>query len=68
MRLAYAVIAVFSSSDLLGRDLSPNQTLAKLNPITGNWILYLVLSLIMEYVVTVLYLFASTILARKHRH
>ncbi|PPQ64729.1 hypothetical protein CVT26_002673 [Gymnopilus dilepis] len=68
VRLAYAVIAVFSSSDLLGRDLSPNQTLAKLNPITGNWILYLVLSLIMEYVVTVLYLFASTILARKHRH
>ncbi|KAF8912948.1 hypothetical protein CPB84DRAFT_490748 [Gymnopilus junonius] len=68
IRMAYAVIAAWSSSDLLGRELSPNPTLAKLNPVTGNWILYLVLSLIMEYVVVALYLFSSTILARKHHY
>ncbi|KAH9486689.1 hypothetical protein JR316_0000754 [Psilocybe cubensis] len=68
VRMAYAVIAAFSSSDLLGTKLSSNTTLADLNPVTGKWILYLVLSLIMEYVVVALYLFASTILARRHRH
>jgi len=64
--MAYAVLAAWSSSDLYGLKLSSNATLAKLNPITGNWILYLVMSLVMEYVTAVLYLFASTILARRH--
>ncbi|PPQ88083.1 hypothetical protein CVT25_014381 [Psilocybe cyanescens] len=68
VRMAYAVMAAWSSSDLLGKKLSSNATLADLNPVTGKWILYLVLSLIMEYVVVALYLFASTILARRHRH
>lgn len=64
--MAYAVLAAWSSSDLHGLHPSSNATLAKLNPITGNWILYLVMSLVMEYVTAVLYLFASTILARRH--
>ncbi|KAF9056461.1 hypothetical protein BJ165DRAFT_1522368 [Panaeolus papilionaceus] len=68
VRIAYAVIAAWSSSDLFGAQLSPNPTLAKLNPVTGTWILYLVLSLIMEFVVASLYLFSSTVLARRHHH
>ncbi|KDR85289.1 hypothetical protein GALMADRAFT_234063 [Galerina marginata CBS 339.88] len=66
VRMAYAVLAAWSSLDLRGTKLSSNPTLAKLNPVTGNWILYLVMSLIMEYVVAALYLFASTVLARRH--
>jgi len=66
VRMTYAVLAAWSSSDLYGLKLSSNPTLANLNPITGNWVLYLVLSLVMEYVAAVLYLFASTILARRH--
>jgi len=66
VRMTYAVLAAWSSSDLYGGKPSSNPTLAKLNPITGNWVLYLVMSLVMEYVAAVLYLFASTILARRH--
>jgi len=68
VRIAYAIIAAWSSSDLFGRNLSSNATLAKLNPVTGDWVWYLVLGLIMEYAVVALYLFASTVLARKHHH
>jgi hypothetical protein len=64
--MAYAVLAAWSSADLYGVKPSSNPTLAKLNPITGNWVLYLVMSLGMEYVAAALYLFASTILARRH--
>jgi len=67
-RIAYAIIAAWSSSDLFGRQLSSNPTLAKLNPVTGDWVLYLVLSLILEFAVAALYLFASTVLARRHHH
>ncbi|KAJ3513122.1 hypothetical protein NLJ89_g3126 [Agrocybe chaxingu] len=65
-RMAYAVIAVWSSSDLYGLQPSSNATLAKMNPVTGDWIFYLVLSLIMEFLVVALYLLASTVLAQRH--
>lgn len=68
-RIAYAVISEWSSEDLYGDKLSSNKTLANLNPIHGNWILYLVLGPIMEYCVAAIYLFSSTILAsKKHRY
>ncbi|KAF9524080.1 hypothetical protein CPB83DRAFT_641078 [Crepidotus variabilis] len=68
-RIAYAVISAWSSEDLYGDQLSSNKTLANLNPIKGNWILYLVLGPIMEYCVAAIYLFSSTILAsKKHRY
>ncbi|KAF8973542.1 hypothetical protein BDZ97DRAFT_1690735 [Flammula alnicola] len=66
VRIAYAVLAAWSASDLLGLKPSTNTTLSKFNPVTGNWILYLVMSLILEYVVAALYLFASTVMARRH--
>ena len=67
VRIAYAILSTWSSNDLFGTKLSSNNILAKFNPITGNWILYLVMDLVMEFVVAVLYLFSSTVLARKHR-
>lgn len=68
VRVAYGVLAAFSATDLLGAELSTNPTIAKFNPVTGNWILYLVMSLVMEWVVAAMYLFASTVLARRHHH
>ncbi|KAF8979167.1 hypothetical protein BDQ17DRAFT_1382082 [Cyathus striatus] len=67
VRVAYAVLAAWSSSDIFGNTPSPNPTLAHFNPVTGDWIPFLVMSAIMEYVVAVIYLFSSTWLARR-RH
>jgi len=67
-RVAYSVLATWSSSDFFGEHPSNNPTLAQFNPATGNWILYLVLGPLMEFAVTSLYMLSSTILARKHHH
>ncbi|KAF8221768.1 hypothetical protein L208DRAFT_1446915 [Tricholoma matsutake] len=66
VRIAYAILAAWSSSDVFGLQPSPNPVLAKFNPAT-TWVPFLIMSLIMEYVVTVLYLLFSTVLARRHR-
>lgn len=65
VRIAYAVMAVWSSSDLYGKHPSSNPTLAKMNPVTGKWVLYLVLSVIMEFMVAVIYVFSSTVLSQR---
>jgi len=65
-RIAYSVLATWSSSDLFGTSPSKNTTLAQFNPITGNWIIYLILGIIMEFAVTLLYMLSSTVLAKKH--
>ncbi|KAF9458735.1 hypothetical protein BDZ94DRAFT_1225790 [Collybia nuda] len=67
VRVAYGILAAWSSSDLFGVELSPNPTLVKFNPVTGDWIAFLVMSLIMEFVVTTIYLLSSTILSRRHK-
>ncbi|KAF8640849.1 hypothetical protein AX17_000497 [Amanita inopinata Kibby_2008] len=64
-RAAYAVLEAWSSSDLYGRQPSPNPTLARVNPATGRLVYYLVLSVIVEFVVTLLYLFFSTFVMRR---
>ncbi|KAF5355731.1 hypothetical protein D9756_004029 [Leucocoprinus leucothites] len=66
-RVTYAILSSWSSSDPFGTQPSANPVLAKSNPITGDWVLYLVLSPIMEYVVVAIYLFSSVILSRRHR-
>ncbi|KAJ3749965.1 hypothetical protein DFH05DRAFT_1531596 [Lentinula detonsa] len=73
VRTAYAILDAWSSSDIFGAELSSNPALAKLNPITGNFIFYLVLGLVMEYIVAIICLFFSTIgmqrrRRRHHRH
>lgn len=65
-RTAYAILASWSAADLFGAQPSANPVLAKSNPVTGDWILYLVLSPIMEYVVVIIYLFSSVVLSRRH--
>ncbi len=64
-RVAYAILAAWASADLFGAQPSSNRVLAKANPITGDWIFYLVLSPIMEYLVVAIYLFSSIILSRR---
>jgi hypothetical protein len=66
VRVAYAILSAWSSSDLFGGQPSPNPTLAKFNPITGDWVPFLIMSLVMEYIAAVLYLLFSTVLARRH--
>jgi len=66
-RVAYSVLATWSSSDFFGASPSKN-TLAQFNPITGNWIIYLALGTIMEFAVTFIYLLSSTVLAKRHHY
>ncbi|KAJ3838410.1 hypothetical protein EV361DRAFT_971435 [Lentinula raphanica] len=70
VRAAYAILDAWSSSDIFGSEPSSNPTLAKTNPISGNFVFYLVLGLIMEYAVAVICLAFSTIglQRRRHRH
>jgi hypothetical protein len=67
-RIAYAVISAFSSLDLYGKNLSSDPNLRKLNPVTGQWYLYLVLGPVMEYLAILVYLFSSVVLAQRHHH
>ncbi|XP_006454590.1 hypothetical protein AGABI2DRAFT_182557 [Agaricus bisporus var. bisporus H97] len=66
-RTAYAILASWSSADLLGTQPSDNPVLARSNPVTGHLALYLVLSLVMEYLVVLIYLYSSVVLSRRHR-
>jgi len=67
-RVAYSVLAAWSSSDFFGASPSKNTTLARFNPITGNWIIYLALGTIMEFAVTFIYLLSSKVLAKRHHY
>ncbi|KAF8898493.1 hypothetical protein BD779DRAFT_1484235, partial [Infundibulicybe gibba] len=66
VRTAYAILASWSSSDLFGTQLSKNPTLAKLNPITGQWLALLIMFFIMEYAVAAIYMLSSTVLSRRY--
>lgn len=67
-RVVYEILAAWSSSDLFGLQLSSNATLAMFQPITGKWILFLVLGFVCEFVVAALYMLSSTVLSRPRRH
>ncbi|KAJ7042615.1 hypothetical protein C8F04DRAFT_1076532 [Mycena alexandri] len=67
VRVAYEILAAWSSMDLFGLQPSSNATLAMFQPVTGKWILFLVLGVICEFVVAAIYMFSSTILARPRR-
>jgi len=65
--VAYSFLSAWSSSDLFGINLSPNPTIARFNPVTGQWIIYLVMSVIMEYVTVLIFIVSSTWLSQR-RH
>ncbi|KAJ7630588.1 hypothetical protein FB45DRAFT_915956 [Roridomyces roridus] len=69
-RVVYEVLAAFSSTDLSGLEPSSNATLAMFQPVTGRWILFLVLGVVCEWIVAVGYMLSSTVLMdmRRRRH
>ncbi|KAJ7169508.1 hypothetical protein C8R46DRAFT_1089019 [Mycena filopes] len=67
VRVAYEILAAWSSTDLFGLQPASNATLAMFQPVTGKWILFAVLGVVCEFVVAALYMFSSTILARPRR-
>jgi len=67
-RVAYSILATWSTSDLFGTIPSKNTALAHFNPIMGNFVPYLVLGPLMEFLVTLLYMLSSTVLARRHHY
>ncbi|KAF8213482.1 hypothetical protein K438DRAFT_1750755 [Mycena galopus ATCC 62051] len=67
-RVVYEILAAWSSSDLFGLMPSSNATLAMFQPVTGKWILFLVLGFVCEYVVAAIYTLSGTVLARQRRH
>ncbi|CAK5279934.1 unnamed protein product [Mycena citricolor] len=68
VRIAYQILAAFSSRDLFGLQLSSNPILPQFQPVTGKWIYYLILGVVFEVIVAVVYLLSSTVLSRRHRH
>ncbi|KAF8656380.1 hypothetical protein AX16_002567 [Volvariella volvacea WC 439] len=64
-RAAYAVLSAWSSTDLAGTDLSINPILARFNPYTGDWMLYLVLSFVAEVLVAIAYVISAAVIARR---
>ncbi|KAK0208421.1 hypothetical protein DFS33DRAFT_1303265 [Desarmillaria ectypa] len=68
VRVAYEILAAWSASDVFGGQLSSNTTLAKFNPITGDWVPYLVMGLIVEYVAAAFFIVPAVMLHRRTRH
>ncbi|KAJ7596705.1 hypothetical protein C8J56DRAFT_918125 [Mycena floridula] len=68
VRVAYGILDAWSASDQFGTQPSSNKTLARFNDITGEWIFFLVMGLIMEFATAALYLLSSTILSRRHHY
>ncbi|KAJ7785931.1 hypothetical protein B0H16DRAFT_1488533 [Mycena metata] len=64
VRVAYEILAAWSSTDLFGLQPSSNATLAMFQPVTGKWILFAVLGVICEFVVAAIYMVSSTALSR----
>ncbi|KAJ7814151.1 hypothetical protein B0H14DRAFT_2851030 [Mycena olivaceomarginata] len=67
-RVAYGILAAFSSSDIFGLMPASNASLAMFHPVTGKWIYFLVLGFVCELVVAALYTLSGTVLARSRRH
>ncbi|KAF5384752.1 hypothetical protein D9757_006261 [Collybiopsis confluens] len=67
-RAAYAILQAWSSSDIFGTQLSSNPTFAEFNPVTGNYLTYLIMGLVMEYLAALLCLVSSIIRTRRTRH
>jgi len=69
VRIAYGIMLAWSSSDIYGTHPSSNPILAKMNPLaaTGQWVFYLTLGLISEFLTAAMFMFASTIMAQR-RH
>ncbi|KAF9023416.1 hypothetical protein BDZ89DRAFT_1069904 [Hymenopellis radicata] len=65
-RVAYEFLASWSSSDPFGNELSSNPTLAKFNPVQGDWIPYLVMGLVVEFVAALIYAVFGAMLHRRH--
>jgi hypothetical protein len=66
VRTLYSVLSTFSSSSFITTTSTTTSVstsdLAKFNMLTGEWQIYLVMELIMEYVVVIIYTTAGTIL------
>lgn len=61
VRVIYSVLATFSGSMVVSSTSLPStNSLAKFNVVSGDWRVFLVMSLIMEYIVVVIYTVAGT--------
>ncbi|KAG2160198.1 uncharacterized protein EDB93DRAFT_1073789 [Suillus bovinus] len=64
IRTLYSVLSTFSSSsfDITGTAAPPTGDLAKFNIFTGEWQIYLVMDMLMEYAVVIIYSAAGIVL------
>ncbi|THV06103.1 hypothetical protein K435DRAFT_744432 [Dendrothele bispora CBS 962.96] len=67
VRTAYAILQAWSSSDIFGNNPSPNPTLARFQPVTGDFVVYLVMGLVMEYLCCLILLFSGFYMLRQRR-
>ncbi|ESK98244.1 hypothetical protein Moror_291 [Moniliophthora roreri MCA 2997] len=67
VRVAYGLLDAWSAARQDGTELSSNPTLAQFNSVTGDYIFYLVMGLVMEFVAGAAFLLSSTLLMRRRR-
>jgi hypothetical protein len=60
IRVLYSVLSSYSGSPIPNAESSTNSSLSKFNIINGDWRIYLVMGLIMEYVVVLVYTTAGS--------
>ncbi|KAL0576566.1 hypothetical protein V5O48_005398 [Marasmius crinis-equi] len=65
VRVAYAILDAWSASDQFGIALSSDPTLAQFNSISGDYIPYLVMGLVMEYLTALTFLLSSTVIMQR---
>jgi len=66
-RCAYEVLTAWSSTDPFGNKLSTNPALAQFNPVQGNYLTYLLMGLVSEFLTAIIYLLFSTVLSEFRR-
>jgi hypothetical protein len=65
--MVYAILNVFSHGNAFSTTSVATGSLAKFNSLTGDWWIYLVMSLTMEYIVVLIYCITGASMPREQR-
>jgi hypothetical protein len=66
-RVAYGFLDAWSATDQFGANLTSNPAIAQFNPISGWWLVFLLMGLVSEILTAAIYVFSGTVLSRRRR-
>jgi hypothetical protein len=65
VRVVYSILSAYSGSPISTPTSSTTGSLSKFNIVNGEWQIYLVMGLVMEYIVVLVYVIAGTLIPRQ---